>query len=79
MGEDRVGLVSDMTTVISKSLKTNISSLTVNTEDGIFIATIVLFVKDVSHLKRLMQRIKRIQGVHGVFRYEENKNASDST
>lgn len=79
MGEDRVGLVSDMTTVISKSLKTNISSMTVNTEDGIFIATIVLFVKDVSHLKRLMQRIKRIQGVHGVFRYEENKNASDST
>jgi len=78
MGEDRVGLVSDVTTVISKNLKINISSLTVDTEDGIFIATILLLVKDVSHLKKLMQRIKRIQGIHGVFRYEENKNTSDT-
>lgn len=79
MGEDRVGLVSDVTTVISKSLKTNIRSLTVDTEDGIFTATIVLFVKDVAHLKRLMQRIKRIQGVHGVFRYEEGKAAPSAS
>jgi len=79
MGEDRVGLVSDVTTVISKNLKINISSLKVDTEDGIFIATILLFVKDLSHLTRLMQRIKRIQGIHGVFRYEENKNTPNAT
>jgi RelA/SpoT family (p)ppGpp synthetase len=75
MGEDRVGLVSDITAIISKSLKTNISSLQVETEDGIFTATVVLSVNDVSHLKRLMQRIKRIQGIHGVYRYEENRGA----
>ncbi len=78
MGEDRVGLVSDVTSVISKSLKTNIRSLRVDTEDGIFTATIVLYVSDVKHLKRLMQRIKRIQGIHGVYRYEDSTGTDGS-
>ena len=34
MGEDRVGIVSDITTVISKNLKTNIRSITVDS-DGV--------------------------------------------
>jgi GTP diphosphokinase / guanosine-3',5'-bis(diphosphate) 3'-diphosphatase len=71
MGEDRVGLISDVTTVISKSLKTNIRSISVSSEDGVFVGNIVLFVSDLEHLKRLIQRIKRISGVHGVYRFEE--------
>ena len=71
MGEDRVGLVSDVTTIISKNLKTNIRSITVNSEDGIFEGTLVLYVSDLEHLRRLIERLKRIDGVHGVYRFEE--------
>jgi GTP diphosphokinase / guanosine-3',5'-bis(diphosphate) 3'-diphosphatase len=71
MGEDRVGLVSDLTTVISKNLKTNIRSISVETQDGVFEGMIVVLVSDLAHLRRLIDRIKRIEGIHGVYRFEE--------
>lgn len=71
MGEDRVGIVSDITTVISKNLKTNIRSITVDSEDGIFEGTLVLFVSDLEHLRRVIDRLKRLEGIHGVYRFEE--------
>ena len=71
VGEDRVGIVHDLTTVISRNLKTNIRSITVETEDGIFEGTIVLDVSDLTHLKRLITRLKRIDGIHGVYRFEQ--------
>ncbi len=71
MGEDRVGIVSDITTVISKNLTTNIRSITIDTEDGIFEGTIVLMVNDLEHLRRVIERIKRLDGIHGVYRFEE--------
>ena len=70
-GEDRVGIVSDITTVISKNLKTNIRSITVDSEDGVFEGTLVLYVSDLQHLQRLIQRISRIDGIYGVYRFEE--------
>ncbi|HET6568516.1 MAG TPA: bifunctional (p)ppGpp synthetase/guanosine-3',5'-bis(diphosphate) 3'-pyrophosphohydrolase [Rhodothermales bacterium] len=71
MGEDRVGIVSDITTVISRNLKTNIRSITINSDDGIFEGTLVLNVSDLEHLRRLIERLKRIEGIHGVYRFEE--------
>jgi len=64
-------MVNDITTVISKNLKTNIRSLTIDTEDGIFSGTITLHVSDLEHLQRLIERLKRIDGIHGVYRFEE--------
>ena len=71
MGEDRVGMLSDVTTVISKNLKTNIRSITVDSQDGVFEGTLVIYVSDLDHLRRLIERLKRIQGVYGVYRFEE--------
>ena len=71
IGEDRVGIASDITTVISRNLKTNIRSITIETDDGIFEGTIVLYVSDLEHLRRLIERIKRINNIHGVYRFEE--------
>ena len=71
MGEDRVGIVSDLTTVISKNLRTNIRSITVDSDDGIFEGTLVIYVSDLEHLRRLIERMKRIEGIHGVYRFEE--------
>ncbi|MEM1127844.1 MAG: bifunctional (p)ppGpp synthetase/guanosine-3',5'-bis(diphosphate) 3'-pyrophosphohydrolase [Bacteroidota bacterium] len=71
MGEDRVGIVSDITTVISKNLKTNIRSITVDSDDGIFEGTLVIYVSDLAHLRRLIDRLKRVEGIYGVYRFEE--------
>lgn len=71
VGEDRVGIVSDITDVISKALKTNIRSLTVESNDGVFEGTMVLDVSDLEHLQRLMERIRKIEGIFGVYRFEE--------
>jgi (p)ppGpp synthase/HD superfamily hydrolase len=76
VGEDRVGIVSDITTVISKNLSTNIRSITVDSEDGVFEGTIVMYVSDLAHLYRLIKRIKRIDGIHGVYRFEEGEDAA---
>ena len=70
VGEDRVGMVSEMTAVISKSLKTNIRSITVTSEDGMFEGTIVLYVSDVKQLRRIMKRLGRLDGIYGVYRDE---------
>ncbi len=71
VGEDRVGIVSDITTVISKSLKTNIRSITIESNDGMFEGTIMLFVTDLAQLQRIMQRLSRVEGIYGVYRLEE--------
>jgi GTP pyrophosphokinase/guanosine-3',5'-bis(diphosphate) 3'-pyrophosphohydrolase len=71
VGEDRVGMVNDISTVISKVLKTNIRSITIDSEDGIFSGTVVLYVNDREHLRSLIERLKRIDGIHGVYRFEE--------
>ncbi|HYE96412.1 MAG TPA: bifunctional (p)ppGpp synthetase/guanosine-3',5'-bis(diphosphate) 3'-pyrophosphohydrolase [Rubricoccaceae bacterium] len=75
VGEDRVGIVSDVTTVISKSLKTNIRSITIEGSDGLFEGTIVLFVTDLKQLRRIMQRLARVEGIYGVYRLEEHPSA----
>ena len=76
-GEDRVGIVSDLTSVISKSLKTNIRSLSVDTDEGIFEGSIALYVSDLEHLERVMQRLRRVEGVHGVFRRDRFEAPDD--
>ncbi|MEM8559978.1 MAG: ACT domain-containing protein, partial [Bacteroidota bacterium] len=71
IGEDRVGIVSDLTTMISKNLSTNIRSITVESDDGQFEGNIILFVSDLKHLNRLMDRMRQIDGIFGVYRFEE--------
>ncbi|MCK6600265.1 MAG: bifunctional (p)ppGpp synthetase/guanosine-3',5'-bis(diphosphate) 3'-pyrophosphohydrolase [Bacteroidetes bacterium] len=70
-GEDRKGMVSDITNVISKTLNTNIRGLNFNTKDGIFDGSIIVYVNDVDHLVRIIDRIKRVEGVKSVARLEE--------
>lgn len=68
VGHDRVGIVSDITTVISKSLKTNIRSITVDSEDGMFRGRLQLYVSDAAHLRRITSRLNRLDGIYGVHR-----------
>lgn len=69
-GSDRVGLVNEVTQIISNELKVNIRNLSFDTEDGIFEGKITLFVNDTEHLDSLLQKLKNIQGVINVSRFD---------
>ncbi|WP_299819178.1 bifunctional (p)ppGpp synthetase/guanosine-3',5'-bis(diphosphate) 3'-pyrophosphohydrolase [uncultured Pontibacter sp.] len=69
-GTDRVGLVNDLTKVISASLRVNMRSITIDSNDGIFEGNIMVFVNDTSHLEKLIQRMSRVNGVLTVERFD---------
>ena len=70
IGEDRVGMINDITDVLSKSLSTNMKSINVNSDSGMFEGIISLYVDGISHLNRIIKRLERVDGVKSVHRYE---------
>ncbi|MDP4208017.1 MAG: RelA/SpoT family protein [Bacteroidota bacterium] len=68
VGIDDIGLVSRITDVISKDLKVNMRSMTINTTDGMFEGHVTLFVKDTAHLDALTNKLKKVKGVMSVGR-----------
>ncbi|MFL5729506.1 MAG: RelA/SpoT family protein, partial [Cytophagaceae bacterium] len=68
IGLDRVGIINDITTVISNELKVNIRSITVDTNEGMFEGSLMLFVHDTKHLDTLMMKLKKIPDVTNVRR-----------
>ncbi|MBA3647828.1 MAG: bifunctional (p)ppGpp synthetase/guanosine-3',5'-bis(diphosphate) 3'-pyrophosphohydrolase [Chitinophagales bacterium] len=70
-GIDDVGVMYKITNVISGELKVNMQSITIDTKDGIFEGTIKIFVKDTLHLNQLMDRLRELDGILSVSRYEE--------
>jgi len=69
-GTDRVGMVNDLTKIISNSLKVNMRSITLDSQDGVFDGKIMVFVNDTSHLEKLIQRLQRVNGVLLVERFD---------
>ena len=69
-GSDRVGLVNDVTKIISNSLKVNMRSITIDSNDGIFEGQIMVFVHDTDHLTKLIQRLSKVSGVLQVERFD---------
>ena len=68
-GSDRIGLINDVTKVISNSLKVNMRSITVDSNDGMFEGQIMVFVNDTDHLNKMIQRLSKVRGVLGVERF----------
>lgn len=70
IGKDRVGLITDITSQISKHMNTNMKSINVSSEDGMFEGTLVLFVSDIHHLDKIMKELQKIDGVTETYRFE---------
>ncbi|TGE12405.1 RelA/SpoT family protein [Hymenobacter elongatus] len=68
-GSDRVGLVNDVTRIISNSLKVNMRSITIDSNDGFFEGQIMVFVNDTDHLNKMIQRLSKVNGVLLVERF----------
>ncbi|MFI5163863.1 MAG: RelA/SpoT family protein [Bacteroidia bacterium] len=71
-GTDRLGVVNNLTKIISSELNVNMRSLSFDTNDGVFEGKIMLFVHDTKHLTALMAKLKKVPGVQGVSRFDTN-------
>jgi len=70
IGIDDVGLINNITKVISNDFKVNMRSITVDTNDGIFDGSIKIFVNDKDHLDNLIKNLLEVKGVTGVTRFD---------
>lgn len=69
-GIDDVGLINQITTVISNDFKVNMRSITVDSDGGIFEGSIMVYVNDKDHLDNLIKRLKQVKGVTNVNRFD---------
>jgi guanosine-3',5'-bis(diphosphate) 3'-pyrophosphohydrolase len=72
-GIDEVGLINNLTQVISNDFKVNMRSITMDTEDGIFNGTIMVYVNDTQHLDNLTAKLKEVKGITGISRFDSNE------
>ncbi len=69
-GIDEVGLVHRITSIVSNKLNVNMRSISFDTQDNVFEGRLTVFVKNNMELNRLIEELKRDQGVHDVKRYD---------
>jgi GTP pyrophosphokinase len=70
IGLDDVGVVNKITNIISGELKINIAALTIESKEGLFEGTIKVFVHDKEELEELVDRIKSLNGIQQVNRFD---------
>ena len=67
-GLDHLGLVNEITNVISSNLHVNMKSLSFESNHGLFSGKVTVQVNSNSLVKKLMERIKKINGIEKVQR-----------
>ena len=70
IGLDDVGVVNKITNIISGELKINIAALTIESTEGLFQGTIKVFVHDKDELEVLVDKIKSLNGIQRVDRFD---------
>ena len=70
IGLDDVGVVNKITNIISGELKINIAALTIESTEGLFKGTIKVYVHDKDELEELVTRIKSLNGIQQVMRFD---------
>ncbi|ERI81274.1 putative GTP diphosphokinase [Bacteroides pyogenes F0041] len=70
-GIDSVGLLNDITQVISKQMNVNMRKLNIETNDGIFEGKIQLWVHDVEDVRSVCNNLRKIKNIKQVSRIEE--------
>lgn len=67
-GIDRVGIVNQLTQILSNEANVNMRSISFETNDGIFEGKMTVMVYDTEHLKTLMAKFEQVEGVQRVVR-----------
>ena len=71
IGTDRVGLISDVTKIISNEHNVNMRSIIVDTDTGIFEGVLSLYIDDKLKFEGLIKQLEKIDGVVKVTRKKE--------
>lgn len=69
-GFDDVGVIQKITNIISGDLKMNMRSLSIDSKDGVFMGTIMVYVHDREELDELCNQLGHLDGITKVERLE---------
>jgi GTP pyrophosphokinase len=67
-----MGIISDMSKVISLQLGVNMRKISIETHDEIFEGTVDLYVRNTDDLDKLIKSLSAIKGIESVKRVELN-------
>lgn len=70
-GLDDVGVIQKITNVISKDLKVNMRSISIDASEGIFKGHIMVYVDDTKQLQKLINKLKKVDGIISASRFDK--------
>lgn len=70
-GNDDIGIVSNISLLITKELKMKLRAVTIDSKEGMFEGTVSVFVNNTGGLNTLIKRIKSVKGVYSVERVDK--------
>lgn len=68
IGFDELGMINKISEIISKDLKVNMRSFSINSSNGLFEGRIQVYVTDTKHLDMLLYKLTKIKGVQKAIR-----------
>lgn len=68
IGNDDLGIVNNITSIISKEEKIIMRSINIDSHDGLFSGNIEVMVEDTSRMEALMKKLRAVKGVKQVIR-----------
>src|SRR5574344_1891543 len=68
IGNDDIGIVSNITNIISKEDKLTMRSINIDSHDGLFSGNLVLMIEDTGKLNSLIKKLKTVKGVKQIIR-----------
>lgn len=69
-GIDDIGLVNQVTSIISSEKGVNMKAVSFDSNDGIFEGKVMLYISDINHLTELIKTLKNIEGVNTIERVD---------
>ena len=68
VGTDDIGIVNNLTSIISKEEKLKLRSISIDSNDGLFGGNLEVMLEDTSKLEALIKKLKSVKGVINVTR-----------
>ena len=68
IGNDDIGIVNNLTSIISKDERLVLRSINIDSHDGLFSGNIVVMLEDTSRLEQLIKKLRTVKGVKQVER-----------
>ena len=68
IGNDDIGIVNNITSIISKEEKIMMRSINIDSHDGLFSGNLVVNVEDTSRLEQLIKKLRNVKGVKQIIR-----------